>query len=488
MRRFHILFLVFVLLLPISQVVLSKSSSELSEELSGIIPKRASRNGKLGILVKSLKTNEKIFEYNSDELFIPASNAKVIVSVTALSLLKPEYRFKTEFYSGGKISGGVLQGGLYIKGYGDPTLSTERLRSIANEFKKMGIKQVAGGIIVDDSYFDGVRYGKGWKKQWEGDVYSPAISALSLNYNTLDLNVYPSKLDRIPIISTEPQGANVNIINKAVTNNRRSRLMAVWLEEGKTIMLQGSISPRVSSYTFKLTVGNPAAYTGSVFKKTLEEAGITVQGFVSSGAIPNLPKVFYTSFSDPLYMIVAEYNKNSVNIIGENITKTLGAQLKGTPGTWDKGTEVISEFLSKIGIKDGFEIVDGSGLSPLNRVSPYVLTEVLKYAYKNQLISSQFLNSLSIGGVDGTLKRRFRRSEVEGKIMAKTGHLNNVNTLSGYLFTNSGDVLVFSILANGLGSKAKEIQNHLLVKLVECCDNNHYRIDSNLKYPSNSAE
>ena len=479
-KRFPLLFLAFVVLLPTGRIVSSKSNSELSGELSGIIPREASKNGKLGILVKSLKTDEKIFEYNPGELFIPASNAKVIISVTALSLLKPEYRFKTELYSGGEISGGVLYGGLFIRGYGDPTLSTERLRLIINELKKMGIKQVTGGIIVDDSYFDDVRYGKGWKKQWEGDVYSPPISALSLNYNTLDLNVYPSKLDRIPIVSTEPKGANINIINKAVTSNRRSRLTAVWLEEGKTVVLQGSISPRVSSYTFKLTVGNPALYTGSAFKTILEEAGIIVEGFVSTGEIPKWAKVFYTSFSDPLYLIVSEYNKNSVNIIGENITKTLGAELKGTPGTWENGTQVVSEFLSKIGIRDGFEIVDGSGLSPLNRVSPYVLTEVLKYAYKNQLISSQFINSLSVGGVDGTLKRRFRRSEVLGKVMAKTGHLNNVNTLSGYLFTNSGDVLVFSILTNGLGSKAKEIQNNLLAKLVECCDNNHYGIDSNL--------
>jgi serine-type D-Ala-D-Ala carboxypeptidase/endopeptidase (penicillin-binding protein 4) len=479
-KRFYLLLLAFVVLLPTGQIASSKSSSELSGELSGIIPREASKNGKLGILVKSLKTDEKIFEYNPGELFIPASNAKVIISVTALSLLKPEYRFKTEFYSGGEISGGVLYGGLYIRGYGDPTLSTERLKSITDELKKMGIKQVTGGIVVDDSYFDDVRYGKGWKKQWEGDVYSPAISALSLNYNTLDLNVYPSKLDRIPIVRTEPKGANINIINKAVTSNRRSRLTAVWLEEGKTIILQGSISPRVSSYTFKLTVGNPALYTGSAFKATLEEAGITVEGFVSTGEIPKWAKVLYISFSNPLYLIVSEYNKHSVNIIGENITKTLGAELKGTPGTWENGTQVVSEFLSKIGIRNGFEIVDGSGLSPLNRVSPYVLTEVLKYAFKNQLISSQFINSLSIGGVDGTLKMRFRRSEVLGKVMAKTGHLNNVNTLSGYLFTNSGDVLVFSILTNGLGSKAKEIQNNLLVKLVECCDNNYYRIDSNL--------
>jgi D-alanyl-D-alanine carboxypeptidase/D-alanyl-D-alanine-endopeptidase (penicillin-binding protein 4) len=457
----------FLIILSTSQIVFSQGNPDFSPRLSEIIPQEAWESGKLGVVVRSLTTDKKIFEYNPDELFIPASNAKVIISVTALSVLKGDYRFKTEFYTGGEISNGVLYGGLYVKGFGDPTLSTESLKSIADEFKKRGIKEIKGGITVDDSYFDGVRYGRGWKKKWEEDVYSPPIGALSLNYNTFDLNVYPSKTGKIPIVSLEPNGTNINIINRAVTRNKRSKLKAVWFEDGKTIMLQGNISPRVSYYTFKLTVKNPALYTGSAFKQILEDAGITVGGFVSTGGVPKWAKALYTNLSDPLHLIVAEYDKNSVNIIGENIIKTLGAEIKGGRGTWDKGAQVVSEFLERIGIKDGFNIVDGSGLSPLNRVSPHVLTEVLKYAYKNELISSQFINSLSIGGIDGTLKRRFRRSEVEGKVMAKTGHLNNVNTLSGYLFTNSGDILVFSILTNGLGWKATVLQNNLLVELVE---------------------
>jgi len=478
MKRICATFLVLVLLSS-SQIVFSNSNSEYYHKILQSIPKEALSNGRLGVVVKSLTTDELIFQYNPDKLFVPASNVKVLTSVTALSILKPDYRFKTVFYSGGDVTQGVIHGGLYIKGYGDPTLSTQYLETIAEEFKSLGVKEIKGGIIVDDSYFDNVRYGKGWKEKWKGDVFSPPISALSLNYNTFYIKVYPSKPGRIPIVALEPKGTNVNVINKAITTNKGGRLTAVWLEGGKTIKLDGSISRRTPSYTLEITTRNPTLYAGSAFKRILDDAGIRVEGYVTVGVVPDWAGVLYTHFSDPLYLIIAEFNKNSVNIIGENIIKTLGATIIGEPGTWEKGTQVVSNFLHEIGIKDSFEIFDGSGLSLLNRVSPNAITDVLEYAYNNQVISLKFLNSLSIGGVDGTLKKRFRRSEVEGRVMAKTGHLSNVNALSGYLFTKSGDVLVFSILANGLGSKATSFQNSLLGELVDCCGRDNIR-DSSL--------
>lgn len=478
MKRICATFLVLVLLSS-SQIVFSNSNSEYYHKILQSIPKEALSNGRLGVVVKSLTTDELIFQYNPDKLFVPASNVKVLTSVTALSILKPDYRFKTVFYSGGDVTQGVIHGGLYIKGYGDPTLSTQHLETIAEEFKSLGVKEIKGGITVDDSYFDNIRYGKGWKEKWKGDVFSPPISALTLNYNTFYIKVYPSKPGRIPIVALEPKGTNVNVINKAITTNKGGRLTAVWLEGGKTIKLDGSISRRTPSYTLEITTRNPTLYAGSAFKRILDDAGIRVEGYVTVGVVPDWAGVLYTHFSAPLYLIIAEFNKNSVNIIGENIIKTLGATIIGEPGTWKKGTEVVSNFLHEIGIKDSFEIFDGSGLSLLNRVSPNAITDVLEYAYNNQVISLKFLNSLSIGGVDGTLKKRFRRSAVEGRVMAKTGHLSNVNALSGYLFTKSGDVLVFSILANGLGSKATSFQNSLLGELVDCCGSDNIR-DSSL--------
>ncbi|HSE82973.1 MAG TPA: D-alanyl-D-alanine carboxypeptidase, partial [Thermodesulfobacteriota bacterium] len=169
MKKFYPALLAFVFVLT-GQFAFSQDT-DFPTRLRELIPAEARSNGKLGVVVNSLITDEKILEFNSEKLFIPASNMKVIISVTALSLLGADYRFKTEFYSGGEIADGVLYGGLYIKGYGDPTLSTEYLRSIADELTKMGIREIRNGITVDASYFDNVEYGNGWKEEWKGDIY-----------------------------------------------------------------------------------------------------------------------------------------------------------------------------------------------------------------------------------------------------------------------------------------------------------------------------
>lgn len=236
-------------------------------------------------------------------------------------------------------------------------------------------------------------------------------------------------------------------------------------------MLSGRIKPK-AVVTLKIPVLKPTLFTGNVIKNAIEESGIKVSGPLVANKVPRWANIIYTHYSDPLPAVITEYNKNSVNIIGENIMKALGAQYKGIPGTWDKGSVVISEFLNEVGIKNGFKIVDGSGLSPLNRVSPETLTDILSYAYKSTLISSDFLESLPVAGVDGTLKKRFTQSDIQGRVRAKTGYLKNVRALSGYIFTKKGDVLVFSILSNGFGWKTKELQNDLLVQLIECCKDN----------------
>ena len=474
MRRYFFtsvyLFLVFI----VSHIAFSANLG-YSDRLFTLIPKGARSNGKLGVVVKSLTTNESIFEFNADKLFIPASNQKVIISVAALSLLKPDYRFKTEFYSGGEFSDGVLHGGLYVKGYGDPTLEKDNLVFIANQLKMMGIKEIRGGIIVDDSYFEKVRFGRGWKSNWRGDVYSPPISALTLNHNTFEIHVSPSRPGHAPYIRLEPPGSYIQVFNKAVTTSRKGGLSAHWVDGSNAVVLNGRISPRRSSQALQLAVIDPTLYTGGVFKKALEDSGVKVSGAISKGIVPKWGKAIYTHNSIPLSLIVNEYLKESVNVIGENLIKTLGAYFKGSPGSWESGAKVISDFLVGIGIDNYFRIVDGSGLSNLNRISPQTMTDVLQYAYTNKVIGSDFVKSLPIAGVDGTLKKRFRSSELEGRVRAKTGYINNVRALSGYAFTRNGDVLVFSILSNGVGPQVKTFQSKILTELMDCCNSNGYR-------------
>ncbi len=445
----------------------TSTATAYSAKIETLLPKEARNNGKLGVLVKSLTSGETIYEHNAQNLFIPASNEKIITSVASLSLLKRDYRFKTEFYSGGGLSKGVLHGGLYVKGYGDPTLGEPHLGFIVYEIKKRGIKEIKDGITVDDSYFSGTRRAEGWKEEWTDDFYSPPISALSFNYNTIEVKVTASKSGQKPTITILPEGSNIAIVNGAVTSSKQGVLTTTWKDE-QTIIVGGRIRSK-ASVLLKIPVQNPTLLTGNILKNALEEAGVKVSGPVVMGEVPKWATIFFTHYSDPLSSIITEYLKNSVNIIGENLIKTLAAEFKGAPGSWENGSSVISEFLNRIGIKDGFRVVDGSGLSLLNRVSPETLTDVLSYAYTNRVIASDFIDSLPIAGVDGTLKKRFRQSDVQGRVMAKTGYLNNVRALSGYVFTKQGDVLVFSILDNGLGWKTKEFQSNLLSELVGCC-------------------
>lgn len=435
--------------------------------IATLLPTEARNNGKLGVVVKSLTSGETLFEHNAQNLFIPASNEKIITSVASLSLLKRDYRFKTEFFSGGGISEGVLHGGLYVKGYGDPTLGEPHIGFIVYQLKKRGVTEIKGGITVDDSYFSPERRAEGWKAEWVNDFYSPPISALSFNYNTIEVRVRAAVAGQKPRIDILPAGSNIKIINNAVTSSKQGALTTSWAGPD-TIAIGGRVKPK-ASVLLKIPVNSPDLLTGNVLKSSLEEAGIKVSGPVVAGETPRWATVFYTHYSDPLSSIITEYNKNSVNIIGENLIKALGAEFKGAPGSWESGSQVISEFLNGIGIKNGFRVVDGSGLSLLNRVSPETLADILSYAYTNRIIASDFIDSLPIAGVDGTLKKRFKASSVQGRVMAKTGYLNNVRALSGYVFTKQGDVLVFSILDNGIGWKTKEFQSSLLTELVECC-------------------
>ena len=461
-KRFLFTLLLFVVLLPASG--LTKSSYQSS--LRNLVPQEARGNGKLGVYVKSLNTGKVLFEYNPNKNFIPASNNKVISSYAALALLGKNYRFKTEFYTGGELSKGTLFGGLYVKAYGDPSITTDDLIRIIRDLKSKGIKRIKGDIYFDDTYFDDVNYGKGWKKAWRGDYYCPPIDAFSLNYNTIDVTVTPRKRWESPIVEITPAAYIPNITNTAESSKYKSKLIVGQDPSGDRIFVKGKINVKSSPQKYTISVLKPVDYFGLVFRNLLVLEGIEFDGQIYRKQTPPWATLFYTHKSKPLHEIINDFNKDSVNIIGEAIVKTLGAKYVGTPGTWDNGSYVITKFIKDSGMGNEIVLADGSGLSRYNRVSPKVLANVLSKAYKRSDFSDEYMSSLPVAGVDGTLKKRFRRSAVKGRVAAKTGYLNGVRALSGYVFTRDGDVLVFSVISNGLGWKAKTFQNELLTELV----------------------
>lgn len=455
----HTLVLLFVFLPAAS------SHAEVNEKkILSFISKNSSSRKKIGIMVRSADTGKTVFRYNSKEEFIPASNNKILSSIAALSLLGKNFRFKTEFYLGGGIHSGVGHGGLYIKGFGDPTIDIEKLREIAGQIKALGITGIEGGIYLDGSYFDDAHYGEGWDPEWRGKSFCPPVTAISFNYNSAKIKISASRVQGVPAtVRTEPAEFPFPIKNRVSTRLRRSGVRAQYNERNE-LRLSGYVSSRKKAETLEISVPDPFFYFGATLKQVLKKEGIEVSGPIERRRVPRWTGKIFTHYSKPLGTIIHEYNKESVNIIGESIVKVIGARHLNTQGSWKSGTDVIENHLRRIGLNGNFSVADGSGLSRLNRVSPEDITEALHVAYGDPDISEEFVASLPIAGVDGTLKKRFRA--LKGRIYAKTGYLEGARSLSGYAFAKNGRVYVFSIISNGMGTRVKKLQNLLLRELV----------------------
>jgi len=415
-------------------------------------------------MVRSADTGKTIFQYNSKKKFIPASNNKIFTSIAALSLLGKDFRFKTEFYLGGGIHSGVGHGSLYVKGFGDPTIDTEELREIAGRIKALGITRIEGGVYLDGSYFDDVHYGEGWDPDWFGKGFCPPVTAISFNYNSAKIKVSASKVQGAPaIVRTEPAEFPFPIRNRVSPTLKRSGVRAEYNEQNE-LRISGYVSSRKKAETLELSVPDPFFYFGAALRQVLEENGVEVAGPIDRKRVPKWSGKLFTHYSESLATIIHEYNKESVNIIGESIVKVIGAKFLSKPGSWESGTRVIENHLRMIGLNGDFSVADGSGLSRMNRASPEDITQALAKAYDDPDISEEFIASLPIAGVDGTLKKRFRN--LKGKIYAKTGYLEGARSLSGYVFGKNGRVYVFSIISNGVGTKIKKLQNLLLRELV----------------------
>lgn len=407
-----------------------------------------------GVEIISMKTGKTLLSSNANTPLMPASNMKVITSSAALSLLKPEFRFKTTLFTDGHQSGDTLQGNLYLKGYGDPVLNDDRLGNLIQELRYLGIHKITGNLLVDDSFFDDERTGKGWKSTYGAAAYSARISALSLNLNTVDIQVRPTQLGQPAKIVLKPENTFFEVENHARTTSGRTRLKIMrQLVNGKNrIVVTGNIYIQGRTEIEKINLDNPSLYVGNVAQNFLKRENIQLEGRLSKAVTPNGARILASTLSPTLREVVNQLNKHSVNLIAENLLKFLGATFKGAPGSSAKGAEVVKEkFLyGLVGLprNDQLVIADGSGLSPLNRITAHTLTSVLQYMFEQFDVSVDFMSSLPISGVDGTLKKRMNIPSLKRHVRAKTGFINGVSSLSGYISTDGNEILIFSFLMN----------------------------------------
>lgn len=465
------------------------------------------RRGSVGIKIASLDTGKVVFEENAEKYFMPASNMKSFTVATAMERLSPDFRFVTSVFANSQPdASGTVKGDLTVFGRGDVSFSTafydkdyfKGLDNLADKIAAAGVKRIEGNLVGDESYFTGGAIPPSWEwddLQW---YYGAEVSALPLNDNALDLSVKPGSVGYSCIVNVLPFNPVMRVINTCkTTDSSVKRDLTVKKDLDRNVLeISGTMPAGDKGFSDSVTVSRPAELFVALLKQRLAQKGVVVTG--QTRVIGAKDKAFLATASQvapvelarlespPFSLIAAKTMKPSQNMYTETILWTLGEQgrsfsmtngganlpnnpfLNPKSTSAERGIFVVKNFLSEIGVApDGVVQWDGSGLSRHNLVTPAALLRVYEYMAKQSKYSSVWLDSLTIGGVDGTLRNRFKGTRTNGNVRGKTGTIDQVSALSGYVTTAAGEKLVFSIIVNGVTdgrmrvATIDEIVNHL---------------------------
>jgi D-alanyl-D-alanine carboxypeptidase/D-alanyl-D-alanine-endopeptidase (penicillin-binding protein 4) len=413
----------------------------------------ALRGARVGALVIDLETGEEIYAHESTRALAPASSAKIVTAAAALVRWGPAFRFETPVRAAGRIDeAGVLDGDLWIVGRGDPGLVSEELWRLAEELRLRGLREVRGNVGVDSSYFDAVRWPPD-RGTGNGRAYDAPVAGLAVNYSSFRIDVGPGAKVGAPLrVSVAPDVPYFLIRGGGRTLMQPGRLQISVAPRpdgsGDAVSVGGSIRVDEGPETFWRAVSHPELYAGALLRAQLEAQGIAVRGAVRVGQAPVEGDELLRFRGESLGRIVWKMNKFSNNFIAGELTKALGAERYGAPGSWSKGARALTDHLRSLGPLEADErLVDGSGLSPRNRLSARTLVRVLRNAARNFGWGPEFLASLPLGGLDGTLEDRLVGVDVS--LRAKTGHISGVAALCGVVPDAGGRRLGFAVLVNG---------------------------------------
>jgi D-alanyl-D-alanine carboxypeptidase/D-alanyl-D-alanine-endopeptidase (penicillin-binding protein 4) len=436
-------------------------AKELGPALAAMVEGSALSSARTGIFVAAVETGEVFYARDPDALLNPASVVKLFTSAAALARLGTEYRFSTELLAEGAGRGGEVKA-LHVRGRGDPSLVTERLWVMAGDLAHLGVREV-GELVLDDGWFDGERTGPGYDQEDGDRSYLAPVGALSLNFNSLSIHVAPGeRRGQRARVELEPASDLLEVENRAMTVARGGHgrvKVSSSLRGGKQrIVVEGRIALGSRAQVIRRRVDEPALYFGHTLKALLKLRGVRV-GRVRTGKVPEGARLLYVSQSDALADIVRRLNKTSNNFIAEQLLKTLGAEVKGAPGSWPKGVAAVEEFLAEVGIPRGSYVMrNGSGLNDTNRFSARQIVTLLRAMWTRSSILPEYLVSLPVAGRDGTIRWRMEGTEAAGRLRAKTGTLEGVTSLSGFVQTAGGRTLAFAVLVNDAAGRGPVVR------------------------------
>lgn len=449
------LFFVFAFTLPlVSQDFYSQPKLDsMKASFDAVMEDRLFKESDCGFMAKSLHTGQILYEKNSLSLLSTASCMKLLTTAAALDRWGSNYQFRTGFYTDGNFSNGTIDSNLYIKGYGDPYFTSEILLRTVYHLKAMGLTEIRGNIIADDSYLQDAP-----NAETNDRAYSAVGGALGFNFNSVAIYVQPGeKIGDSAVVFTEPISSLIRVVNYAKTADSTGgvgisnySVSAKYNKEKMTIYVSGTMGLGEPETVIYKRINEPALFAGTIIKEAFELYGIRVKGSVLTGITPQKVKTVAEPPSYDLSYIIAGINKWSNNYAATQLLMIMGAQEFGPPGTDEKGIRAIQPFLKKVRISDNeIHVIDGSGLDAGNKMTPAAMIRLLEYMYRS-FYSPEFLSSFSIAGLDGTEKKRFKKNGGPAKqSRLKIGYLHGISGLSGYIETRRGDLVAFCLLTNG---------------------------------------
>ncbi|MBW8035275.1 MAG: D-alanyl-D-alanine carboxypeptidase/D-alanyl-D-alanine-endopeptidase [Planctomycetes bacterium] len=460
-RKFVLLIAGIVLLVPQVQ-------ASLKGRVNAVIGQKQFRNVQFGVHIVDAASGRVLYARNYREAMTPASNMKILASAAALRFLGADYKFTTEV--------GLIGNTLVVIGAGDPLIGDEDtdkkygrkvgwfIDAIAAELKDRDVKSL-DEIIIDSTFFDDERVNNDWPKDQLNRAYACEVSGVNYNRNCVKLKVFRDG-SRVGY-SVSPATGYLTITNrvKAVSSGN-SAAGAYRNHKPNVLTLKGRCR---KATTFDVAIEGPAMFFGTLLKERLASAGIKVKGGVDERYVKNRSGMrTIMKHQTPLTDVLRRCNKNSLNLAAEALVKTLSAE-KTTgrlKGQWKHGLSLAGIYMTRLGIDaDEFNLVDGSGLSKNNKLSPRAITTVLMDIYAGSNWQT-YKDSFAIGGVDGTAKKYFSEAKYKGKIFAKTGYIKGVRAYSGYIETTSGNY-IFSILTKGGSSAVRGAINNIVKAVID---------------------
>ncbi len=434
--------------------------AELAPALDRLLRSPALRGARVGVVVEELRGGRRLLAHAPDTALVPASNQKLLVAAAALAHWGPSHRFETPILIEGELADGVLEGSLWILGRGDPSLVSESLWKLAEEVRLRGIREIRGGIGVDTTYFDDSYFHPDWQPVTSRSYYAPT-SPFSVNYSSFRIEVAPGeRAGATAQVRLAPDIPYFRTLADALTLRGGGKLTldvdVLPDGTGESVRVTGSVSTVSSPSTFWRAVALPERYAAALLRAQLEAQGVRVGTRVRFGPVPAEARELFQFKGESVALQVRLLGKYSNNFVAEQLTKLLGAEVYGVPGSWEKGVRALGDHLRGIGaFAGGTVIADGSGLSARDRIAPSTLAALIRSSATSFAYGPEFLASLPIGGRDGTLETRM---EVGGTpVRAKTGHLNRVASLSGVVPGEPGEWVVFSLLVNGARGSSLDV-------------------------------